>query len=118
DWVYLGIEPLPPGGVDLRILDTESGTYATTSIAVVVAEDRTSEPLVVATTEGEVSEILQGLEWPDVAPAPVEADGARPPAAPAASPSEAAQVAADPEAPEPGPAVEPEENEAAALAEA
>ena len=83
DFAYVTTEPLPSGGVELRLLDVASGEFATTSIVVIVQDDRTSEPLVVASEPGAASEILQGLETP-VAPAPVE-----PAAEPAPEPVEA-----------------------------
>lgn len=64
DWVFVTDEPLPTGGVELRVLDAETDTYATTSILVIVQDDLSSEPLVVASEPGEASEILQGVDSP------------------------------------------------------
>ena len=64
DFAFVTNEPLPAGGVELRVLDVETDTYASTSVVVVVQDDRTSEPLVVASEPGEASEILQGLDRP------------------------------------------------------
>ncbi|WP_404405041.1 LysM peptidoglycan-binding domain-containing protein [Pelagibacterium halotolerans] len=72
DWAFVTTEPLPAGGVELRVFDLASEQFAETSVVVVVQDDRTSEPLVVASTPGEASDILQGLNSaePSVAEAP------------------------------------------------
>jgi hypothetical protein len=111
DFVYVTADPLPSGGVELRLLDVASGEFATTSIVVIVQDDRTSEPLVVASEPGAASDILQGLEpgqpvEQEEAPvamtlAAVEADE------PAADAVEPDAEAAAPEA-EPAVAAEPE----------
>lgn len=61
DWVFLPNEPLPPGGVEISVADTETGQLAEQSVVVVVQDDLTTEPLVVASTPGEASQVLQGL---------------------------------------------------------
>lgn len=71
DFAHVTSSPLPSGGVELRLLDVASGEFATTSVVVVVADDRTSEPLVVASEPGQASEILQGLDTSRSAPAPL-----------------------------------------------
>lgn len=68
DFAHVTASPLPSGGVELRLLDVASGEFATTSIVVIVAEDRASEPLVVASEPGQASEILQGLDTAPVEP--------------------------------------------------
>lgn len=83
DFAYVTEQPLPLGGVELRLLDVASDQFATTSVVVIVADDRTSEPLVVASEPGEASSILQGLE-----------------AAPAETVADAVDVAEQPEAEE------------------
>lgn len=98
DWAFVTETPLPSGGVELRILDTTTGQYAQTSVVVVVQDDRTSEPLVIASTPGEASDILQGLSPAAPARAPSQAAAPEPDAAdddavPEAQPeSEPAQV--------------------------
>jgi len=100
DFVFVTETPLPAGGVELRLLDVQTDRFASTSVMVVVQEDRTAEPLVVAAEPGKASEILQGLE------------PAAPPAAPAETPAEqpatiaAAEVPAQPEMAEPAEPVE------------
>src|SRR5690606_37683458 len=81
DFAFVTNEPLPTGGVELRVLDVETDTYASTSVVVVVQDDRASEPLVVASEPGAASEILQGLDRP-AAVAAIETP-AEEPAAPA-----------------------------------
>lgn len=66
DFAFVTDAPLPTGGVELRILDVETDRFADTSVIVVVQDDRTSEPLVIASEPGEASEILQGLDSPPV----------------------------------------------------
>lgn len=68
DWVFVPAAPLVPGGVELRVRDAETGLFGETSVVVVVAGDLNTEPLVVASSEGEASQILQGLPRPNVAP--------------------------------------------------
>lgn len=72
DFAFVTEQPLPPGGVELRVLDVETDTYARESVVVVVQDDRTSEPIVVASEPGEASQILQGLEQPQTV---AEAEG-------------------------------------------
>lgn len=62
DWVFVTDEPLPSGGVELRVLDVETQDFAESSIIVVVQDDREGEPLVIASAPGQASEILQGLQ--------------------------------------------------------
>ncbi|WP_332716779.1 LysM peptidoglycan-binding domain-containing protein [Pelagibacterium mangrovi] len=64
DFAFVTDDPLPAGGVELRVLDVETGAYAEESVVVVVQDDRTSEPIVIASEPGEASQILQGLEQP------------------------------------------------------
>ncbi len=64
DFAFVTDAPLPTGGVELRILDVETDQFAGTSVIVVVQDDRTSEPLVIASAPGEASEFLQGLDSP------------------------------------------------------
>lgn len=82
DWAFVTAEPLPAGGIELRVRDVETDRYSTTSVLVVIEDDRAGEPLVVALEPGEASEILQGLQSApasqplDVAQAPVAGDAA------------------------------------------
>lgn len=103
DWAFVTATPLPTGGVELRVLDVASEQFATTSVIVVVQDDRTSEPLVVASEPGAASEILQGIEQPAAVVAEEEvldvAEAELPATEEAASTEEPAVVADEPEAP-------------------
>lgn len=86
DFAHVTTEPLPTGGVELRLLDVASGEYATTSIVVVVQDDRESEPLVVASEPGQASEILQRPEAEPEAATGTEPAATETPAATAQTP--------------------------------
>lgn len=64
DWVLVPDERLPIGGVEITVVDTQTNQVSEQSVVVAIAEDRTSEPLVVASTPGQASDILQGLIKP------------------------------------------------------
>lgn len=78
DWVFVPDAPLAAGGTEISIAVPETGLLAEQSVVVVVQDDLTTEPLVVASTPGQASQILQGLSSPSelepvaVAEAPVE----------------------------------------------
>jgi len=91
DWVFVPDAPLAPGDLEITLGEEGKPGTAEQSFIVVLNEDRTTQPLVVASTPGQASEVLQGLS----APAP--------------------QTAA---APEPEPAAEPEITDVAAAAPA
>lgn len=91
DWVFVPDAPLAPGDLEITLGEEGKPGTAEQSFIVVLNEDRTTQPLVVASTPGQASEVLQGLS----APAP--------------------QTAA---APEPEPAAEPETTDVAAAAPA
>jgi nucleoid-associated protein YgaU len=84
DWVLVPETPLPPGGVEITLGEVGRPGRADQSFVVAIAEDRSSEPLVLASRPGEATEILQGIEDPvQIAAAdPVESPQ-RPVAAPA-----------------------------------
>ncbi|WP_196259110.1 LysM peptidoglycan-binding domain-containing protein [Pelagibacterium limicola] len=94
DFAFVTTEPLPTGGVELRLLDMATGEFATTSVVVIVQDDRTTEPLVVASEPGQASEILQQPEpEPALEPdAPVDVAEAIP--EPVVEPAEEAPAAA------------------------
>lgn len=120
DWVLVPDQPIPPGGTELTLAEAGKDGRAAQSFVVVINEDKTSEPLVVASTPGAASEILQGLPRPPpgasvavaaanpaaaptapvapatapTAPAVAETAPAPSPAAPAAAPTEQPAVAA------------------------
>lgn len=69
DWVFVPENPLPPGGVEITLAETGKTGRADQSYVVVVNEDKSTQPLVVASAPGQASEILQGLERTESAPA-------------------------------------------------
>lgn len=74
DWVFVPDTPLPPGGLEITLGEAGKPGTAEDSFIVVIDEDKTSQPLVVASTPGEASEVLQGLTDPaQIAQAPVPA---------------------------------------------
>lgn len=78
DWAFVPDTPLDPGGVAITVRVPEHGQIAEESVVVVIQDDRTSEPLVVASTPGEASQVMQGLLASDqAAEAPEAASGER-----------------------------------------
>ncbi|QQR41035.1 LysM peptidoglycan-binding domain-containing protein [Devosia rhizoryzae] len=65
DWVFVPDEPLPPGGLEITLGETGKPGTAAESFIVVIDEDKTTQPLVVASTPGQASEVLQGLTAPE-----------------------------------------------------
>lgn len=113
DWVFVPDAPLPTGGVEITLGETGKAGRAPESFVVAISEDKTAQPLVVASTPGAASEVLQGLEPPaagtttDVAVAdPVTPPAPSPTPTPAA-PAIAAPATAAPEAPPAVAAAEP-----------
>ena len=116
DWVVVPDEPLPPGGAEITLGEAGKAGRADRSFVVAINEDRNSEPLVVASTLGQASEILQGVE-PAAAPIAAQPTAPEPvqspaPTAPKVTPlppiSAAVPPAAVPENPAPGDAGEVE----------
>lgn len=120
DWVFVPDTPLPPGGLEITLGEEGKDGTAEDSFIVVINEDKTSQPLVVASKPGEASEVLQGLTPAQVAAAPTAEISAAPlepaaptseeslsPAAPAAEPAEVTktEVAEAPAEPAEAPAV-------------
>lgn len=66
DWVLVPDAPIPSGGTELTLAEAGKPGRAAESFVVVVNDDKTSEPLVVASTPGTASEVLQGLTRPPV----------------------------------------------------
>ncbi len=87
DWVFVPEAPLPPGGLEITLGEEGVDGTAEDSFIVVINEDKTSQPLVVASKPGEASEVLQGLTAPTAMAAASE------PATPAASAAETPAVA-------------------------
>ncbi|MEO8684046.1 MAG: LysM peptidoglycan-binding domain-containing protein [Devosia sp.] len=99
DWVLVPDAPIPPGGTELTLAEAGKEGRAASSFVIVINDDKSSEPLVVASTPGHASDILQGLERP-AAGTTTEVATAEPPTpaaeAPAATePAPAAALAAD-----------------------
>ncbi|WP_108460274.1 LysM peptidoglycan-binding domain-containing protein [Devosia naphthalenivorans] len=143
DWVLVPDEPLPPGGLEITLGESGKDGRAEESFVVAINEDKSSEPLVVASTPGAASEVLQGLAAPEQlasadpiqspapepapAPAPAPVQEAVAPDAPAVPVPAATQAEAAPSQPapepataqtagapvEPAPATEPEDGAAA-----
>ena len=100
DWVFVPEAPLPAGGLEITLGEEGKDGTAEDSFIVVINEDKTSQPLVVASKPGEASEVLQGLTTPTAiaaAPAPAE---------PATAPAEATAMASAPDATAETPATE------------
>ncbi|MDB5621654.1 MAG: hypothetical protein JWR39_217 [Devosia sp.] len=95
DWVLVPQAPLPPGGTELTLAEVGKDGHSSQSFVVVIDEERTAEPLVVASTPGQASEVLQGLERP-AAGTQTQVAAVDAPAAPTAAPSAAATNAVPP----------------------
>jgi len=107
DWVLVPERPIAPGGAEITLAEAGKPGRAEQSFVVVINDDKSSEPLVVASTPGAISQVLQGLTAPAEAPTQLAAaDPVAPPAAPqpAATPQPAPAPQAEPAAPEPAPA--------------
>ncbi|MDB5588372.1 MAG: hypothetical protein JWP26_3342 [Devosia sp.] len=94
DWVLVPDAPIPPGGTELTLAEAGKQGRAAESFVVVVNDDKKTEPLVVASTPGAASDILQGLKRP--APGTTTAVAAAEPTAP--TPSVDTAIAAAPDA--------------------
>lgn len=64
DWAFVPDEKLPAGGQEITVTAPETGQSSDRSIVVVIADNKTDEPLVVATAPGEADSVLQGLSRP------------------------------------------------------
>lgn len=62
DWVLVPDAPLPPGGAEITLGETGSTGRAAQAFVVAINEDLSSEPLVVASSPGSISQVLQGLD--------------------------------------------------------
>ena len=61
DWVFVPDVRIAPGGTEITLGETGKKGLAPESFVVAINEDKTSEPLVVASTPGAASQVLQGL---------------------------------------------------------
>lgn len=104
DWVFVPEVPLPPGGAEITLGETGKEGRAEQSFVVAINEDKSSEPLVVASTPGEASSVLQGIDAP-AAVEPATDVAAVDPAM--TEPTPAPSVAADEPAAVAAPAAEP-----------
>lgn len=102
DWVLVPDATIAPGGTEISVAEAGKEGRAPQSFVVVVDEDKTSEPLVVASTPGAASEILQGLDRPATRTAPEAAVAA--PATPSpTTPPATAPAVEEPVAPQQSP---------------
>jgi nucleoid-associated protein YgaU len=125
DWVFVPEQPIAPGGIEITLAESGKPGRAEQSFVVVINEDKSSEPLVVASTPGAISEVLQGIEKPAAVvaavttpspeqPAPSSAPAA--PAAPAPTETPAPTATTPTETPEPVPTQTPTATPAPAVA--
>jgi nucleoid-associated protein YgaU len=113
DWVLVPDAPIPPGGAEITLAEAGKTGRAEQSFVVVINDDKSSEPLVVASTPGAISEVLQGLDRPGsetttqlAAADPVTPPVAEPATTPASAPADPAAPTtppAEPTAPAPQP---------------
>ncbi|UJW85608.1 LysM peptidoglycan-binding domain-containing protein [Devosia sp. SL43] len=107
DWVLVPDAPLPAGGVEITLGEAGKTGRAAESFVVAIADDKTSQPLVVASTPGAASEVLQGLQ-PPTAGTSTEVASAEPATPPvAADPAAPAEPAETPAAPDVAPTTTP-----------
>lgn len=95
DWVFVPDQPLPAGGVEITLAERGKEGRAAQSFVVVVNEDKSTQPLVVASAPGQASEVLQGLTRTDAPAAPTAVATAEP-ATPAPTEPPPVAVAAAP----------------------
>jgi nucleoid-associated protein YgaU len=67
DWVFVPDVQIAPGGTEITLGETGKKGLAPESFVVAINQDKTSQPLVVASTPGAASEVLQGLSRETVA---------------------------------------------------
>lgn len=108
DWVLVPDAPLPPGGVEITLGEKGKTGQSPDSFVVVIHDDKTTQPLVVASAPGQASEILQGLirtpEQPiQTATAPATTPATPTTAAPTTAAPATEAVAVPPAAPQPTP---------------
>ena len=103
DWVLVPDEPLPPGGLEITLGESGKDGRAEESFVVAINEDKSSEPLVVASTPGAASEVLQGLAAPEqlASADPIQSPAPEPAPAPEHEPVQEAVAPNEPAAPVP-----------------
>lgn len=62
DWAFVSEKPLPAGSAEITARIPALGQQSTRSFIVVIADNKTDAPLVVASEPGKADEVLQGLE--------------------------------------------------------
>jgi len=111
DWVLVPDAPIIPGGTEITLAEAGKPGRAAQSFVVVINDDKSSEPLVVASTPGAASDVLQGLDRPaiDTTTQMAAADPVTPPA-PAQTPASTPATTPAPAAPAaPAPTTAPTE---------
>ncbi len=93
DWVFVPEAPLAPGDLEITLGEEGKAGTAEQAFIVVLNEDRTTQPLVVASTPGQASEVIQGLV---AVPAATTEIAAAPEPVIASEPAAAADVAPEP----------------------
>src|SRR5690606_3558394 len=104
DWVLVPDAPLPVGPLEITLGEKGKSGQAGQSFVVVIHEDKKSQPLVVASTPGEASDILQGLDRPQTADiaqlaatdATAQPEASAPQTAPGAEPADATAAGEEP----------------------
>lgn len=102
DWVLVPDEPLPVGPLEITLGEKGKSGQAEQSFVVVIHEDKKSQPLVVASTPGQASDILQGLDRPQtadiaqLADTAVQPEASAPQTAPGAEPADATAAGEEP----------------------
>ena len=81
DWVLVPDKPIATGGVELTLGIAGSDKRAAQSFVVAIDPGKKAEPLVVASTPGQMSTVLQGLAQAKTAVASTDAAAAAPAAA-------------------------------------
>lgn len=96
DWVLVPDAPIAPGGSELTLGEAGKAGQAEQSFVVVINPDKRSEPLVVASTPGAASEVIQGLAPAADALAAISSATANPAPVPAAEPATTTVAVATP----------------------
>lgn len=110
DWVFVPEQPLATGGLEITLGQNGETSATDQAFIVVINEDKTTQPLVVASAPGKISEVLQGLVASSTPEASASTDTAVEVAMAPAEPAAVAPAAVAPDAPnaaEPTPAEAP-----------
>ncbi|MBJ6987357.1 MULTISPECIES: LysM peptidoglycan-binding domain-containing protein [unclassified Devosia] len=74
DWVFVPEQPLATGGLEITLGQNGEPSSTDQAFIVVINEDKTTQPLVVASAPGKISEVLQGLVASNAAAGAADAD--------------------------------------------